>query len=59
MKQEKNYQALFVSGITFMGAGVVFLTTINRGIGAGLIIIGAVMMIIGGKNKNKWQKNEK
>ena len=39
-----------------MGAGVVFLTSINNGVGAGLMILGAVFMVIGAKNKDKWRK---
>jgi len=55
-KRQINYQAIFAVGIIFMGTGVVFLSNINAGLGAGLIVLGAVCMIIGGKNKDKWKK---
>ena len=55
MKQT-NYKALFFSGITFVGAGVVFMTSVNAVIGGSLIGIGIAFMIIGGKNKEKWPK---
>lgn len=48
-----NYKAFLPIGVTFMGAGVVFLTDINKGVGAGLIILGAVYLILGAKHKNK------
>ena len=55
-KKEMNYHALFVSGIAFMGAGIVFFTSVNVGVGAGLLGMGMVFMIIGGRNKNKWRR---
>jgi hypothetical protein len=55
-KQETNYKAIFFSGITFVGTGVVFMTSVNVGLGAAFIGIGGMFMIIGGKNKEKWQK---
>jgi len=56
--KETNYKALFFSGLTFAGAGVAFMATVNPGVGGGLIVIGIAFMIIGGKNKDKWGKNE-
>jgi hypothetical protein len=41
-KQKINYKALLASGVTFMGAGVVFLTTLNSS------LTGALMMLFGG-----------
>ena len=55
-KQETNYKAIFYTGITFVGTGVVFMTSINTGLGAAFIGIGITFMIIGGKNKDKWPK---
>jgi hypothetical protein len=55
-KQETNYKAIFFSGITFVGTGVVFMTSVNVAIGAAFISIGITFMIIGGKNKEKWSK---
>ncbi|MBW2990569.1 hypothetical protein KY348_02575 [Candidatus Woesearchaeota archaeon] len=51
-----NYKALFASGIIFVGAGVVFMASVNPGIAGGLIVIGIALMIIGAKNKDKWVK---
>ena len=59
MKKQKNninYQAIFFMGVTFVGAGVVFMTSVNAGLGAAFIAIWAVNMVIGGKNKDKWPK---
>jgi len=55
-KKEINYKALFSMGVVFMGAGVVFLTNLNEIVGVGLLIIGALNMAIGAKNKDKWLK---
>lgn len=54
MKKQVNYQSLFYMGITFIGTGVVFMTSVNKGLGAAFIGIGGMFMIIGGKNKDKW-----
>lgn len=43
-------------GVIFTGAGVVFLSSIKNGVGGGLIVLGIALMIIGGKNKEKWPK---
>jgi hypothetical protein len=59
MKEKQiNYQALFVAGIIFLGAGAMYLISVNSGVGAGLMILGSSFMVIGGKNKDKW-KNKK
>lgn len=42
-----NYKAFIPIGITFMGAGVTFLATINPGVGAGLIAVGIVFLVVG------------
>ncbi len=57
-EQEMNYKAIFFSGLSFVGAGVVFLAAVNAGIGASLIGLGCVFMIIRGKNQDKWQKKQ-
>lgn len=57
-KKEINYQAFFISGIIFMGAGAVFAISVNPGIGAALIALGVIWMLIGGKNKDKWGKKQ-
>jgi hypothetical protein len=56
MEKKKNYKAIFFTGITFIGTGVVFMTSVNAGLGAAFIGMGGIFMIIGGKNKNKWPK---
>lgn len=56
MKKQINYQAIFFLGLTFIGAGVVFMAAVNPGLGAAFIGLGALYMIIGGKNKDKWPK---
>tara|TARA_Y100000310_G_C19963421_1_gene482215 strand:- start:110 stop:283 length:174 start_codon:yes stop_codon:yes gene_type:complete len=56
MKKQINYQAIFYMGITFVGAGVVFMASVNAELGAALMAIGGLNMIIGGKNKDKWPK---
>ena len=56
MKKETNYKALFFSGITFVGTGVVFMASVNPGLGGAFITLGITFMIIGGKNKDKWPK---
>ena len=55
MKDTKkpNYKAFIPVGITFMGAGVVFLAAVNPAIGLGLIGVGIAFMAIGIKNKDK------
>jgi len=61
MKKQKrgiNYKAFFFLGITFTGAGVVFMSAVNAGLGTAFIALGIVYMIIGGINKDKWPKKE-
>jgi hypothetical protein len=55
-KKEPNYKAIFFLGITFIGAGVVFISAVNAGLGGAFIGLGALYMIIGGKNRDKWPK---
>tara|TARA_Y100000310_G_scaffold144610_1_gene143845 strand:+ start:149 stop:325 length:177 start_codon:yes stop_codon:yes gene_type:complete len=55
-KRETNYKAIFFMGVTFVGVGVVFMTSVNSGLGVAFMAIGGLNMIIGGKNKDKWKK---
>lgn len=55
-KKEPNYRALFAVGITFLGAGVALTAATGVGVGSGLVGLGAVFMIIGAKNRDKWTK---
>jgi len=56
-KKRINYKAIYFTGIVFLGVGVTFLASENSGIGAAIIGLGALCMLIGGKNKDKWKKN--
>jgi len=55
-KKQIDYNALFSMGITFLGIGVVFMISVNKVLGLAFLVIGAINMIIGGKNKDKWKK---
>lgn len=55
-KKQINFQAFFFSGIPFIGAGFVFIAAVNRVIGISLIGIGIIFMVLGGKNRDKWDK---
>ena len=51
-----NYQALFVIGITFMGAGVALMVSTGPAM-LGLTAVGIVFMIVGLANRDKWQRS--
>ena len=51
--KETNYKGIFFSGITLVGTGVVFMASVNVGLGAAFIGVGIMFMILGGKNKDK------
>ena len=53
-----NYLALFSMGIILIAVGSVFLSSSNKGVGVAFIALGALYMIIGGKNKEKWQRKK-
>jgi hypothetical protein len=48
-----NYQALFVIGITFTGAGAALMIT-NPAM-AGMMAMGIIFMIVGIANRDKWR----
>jgi LPXTG-motif cell wall-anchored protein len=53
--EETNYKAFFILGITFLPLGIVLsITTDNPGF-IGMSGLGAVYMIIGLSNKEKWK----
>ena len=56
MKKQINYMAIFFLGITFIGAGVVFISAVNSGLGGAFIGLGVLFMVIGGTNKGNWGK---
>ena len=58
-KQNFDYKALFILGISFIGVGVVFLAAVNKAIGIAFIAMSIIYMIIGLKNKDKWENDKK
>ena len=57
--KKPNYQVIFAVGIIFMGTGVVFMSSVNPGLGAAFMGLGVVYIIIGAINKKKWPKKGK
>ena len=55
-KKQADYRALFLMGVIFVGVGVVFMASVNIGLGTAFIAIGGLYMLIGGKNKDKWRR---
>ena len=51
-----NYQALFVIGITFMGAGIALVASIGPAM-LGYAALGTIFMAIGLANRDKWEKS--
>jgi hypothetical protein len=43
-------------GISFVGVGIVFISSVNPLLGTAFIAIGGLNMIIGSKNKQQWIK---
>ena len=37
MKKQTNYKAFFAVGIIFVGVGVVFMASVNKGLGAAFV----------------------
>ena len=56
-KKQTDYQALFYMGIILVSVGVVFMASVNIGLGTAFIALGSLYMMFGGKNKDKWKKN--
>ena len=57
-KEKLNYNVFLPLGITFMGAGVVFLTAVNPGIGGAMIGMGVIFIIIGIKKSQENSEKE-
>jgi Ca2+/Na+ antiporter len=57
-KQEVNYYAFFVMGITFLPIGIIFSSTISPGF-MGFTALGIIYMIIGLSHKDEWKTNKK
>ena len=58
-EKQPDYRALFASGVVFLGAGATFMISVNRGVGAGLMVLGCSFIIIGVKNKDRWKNKDK
>ena len=58
MKKQPNYLALFSMGIIFVGTGVVFMASVNEGLGAAFMALGCIFMMISVMNKDKWNKKD-
>ena len=54
--KEPNYQAFFAIGIIWLPVGVVFMLTINPGLGIAFMGMGVVYLAIGLVNRDKWKK---
>ena len=50
-----NYLAIFAMGVTFVGTGVVFLTTVNPVVGIGLMVVGIANMAVGAAHRDQWR----
>ncbi len=54
MKEQNKKQKFIAIGVCFIGAGVVFMASVNPGVGAGLMGVGVAWIIIGlKKRKNR------
>ena len=57
--EEPDYKVFFILGICFLPMGVpIFIATKNPGL-LGFSVLGIAYLIIGLKNKDKWDKTEK
>jgi hypothetical protein len=50
---------MFAGGVIFIGTGVVFLTTLNKGVGIGLLVLGILFMINGKRRSLNGKKKVK
>ena len=51
--KKKDNKALFSTGVIFVAVGVVFMTSVNKGLGAAFIAFGIIQMAISRKPKKK------
>ena len=54
--REPNYQVFFNVGMIWIPVGVVFMITVNQGLGVVFIALGIIYMAISVANKDKWKK---
>lgn len=55
-KKNPDYRALFIIGITFLGAGVAISTASGWPAGVGLIGVGVVFEVIALKHRDQWKR---
>ncbi len=53
VKKIEDHERMAYFGIIFMGVGVVFLASVNKGLGAAFIALGALFFFTGMKNKKR------
>jgi len=53
-KREPNYRALFVIGLSFIGAGISLSAVGITATGISILAVGMVFLIIGVSNRIKW-----
>ncbi|MBR9705112.1 hypothetical protein GOV12_06885 [Candidatus Pacearchaeota archaeon] len=50
---KENYDNMYYFGIILIGVGVVFMSTVNIGLGIGLTALGIILMFSGVGKRNK------
>jgi len=58
-EKETDYQAIFSVGFIWIPVGVVFMVTINPGLGVALMALGIVYIAIGLAHKDTWKIHKK
>jgi hypothetical protein len=60
MKRKRSQkERMFAGGVIFVGTGVVFLTTLNKGVGIGFLVLGILFMINGKRRSLNGKKKVK
>ena len=52
-QKKPNYKAFIPIGITFIGTGIVFMTSINTVLGCGIMGIGLTFLVVGIKKSKQ------
>ena len=55
--KETDYRAFFILGISFLPMGILFAISVNIGF-IGITVLGLIYLMIGLKNRDKWNKKE-
>ncbi|MBK5245514.1 MAG: hypothetical protein JJE18_11010 [Eubacteriaceae bacterium] len=50
---KKNYKAYIPIGITFLASGIIFISTVNKAVGIGLLGVGMMWIVIGLKKRRE------